>query len=333
MIIRDFAKKILRNPSSNRELGALANELTDSLYFTKDSKEFALGILYKALIDEVLKNAFEDDAITDTKAYKKAVTNLARSMLAKNPDKREEYLLDFGENFHRMLKSKKFCSIKSIEGVDVYSKSVSLKNVNKLSDYLPDLDYILSDPDQSREVKKRLDNELKTRLREHGIDRLCFIEKRKGPIGALLLFDYIVSTYGLPAFIYRTSYIDTLSRIKGQMPMPEENISIIYDLVDGGGGIKKPAEYLRENYLCKVPMALVLFDFGHGGKNKLAKEGINLYSLYDKSEFDKYLKEEKKSREHKVLSELAKIDFNINDEKEFEEQLKIFGEKLASLRT
>lgn len=99
-------------------------------------------------------------------------------------------------------------------------------------------------------------------IRSHvHIDRLCFIEKAVGPVGALGLLSSLVDQTCLPAFVYRQRYFTDRGRVSGSRPSQGDSVVLIYDLVVSGHGLKQAAENLERKFQVKVVGAVVLLNY------------------------------------------------------------------------
>lgn len=153
------------------------------------------------------------------------------------------------------------------------------------SNFYIDIDYILSDVLNV----KRIMNEFVLKIQElqnMGIhfDRLAFIEKDSGPVGALTLKDLLIVQTGIPALIVRVQRRIWSAAIKGYPPLQRgEKVLIISDIATSGAAIRKAAQIIW-NFQAKAPHALVFFDREQGAENNLRNFDINLHSILRRSD-------------------------------------------------
>lgn len=118
--------------------------------------------------------------------------------------------------------------------------------------------------------------------REPGIDRLAFIEKDFGTIGALLFMSSIVSRTGIDAIIIRLRKEISLGSVKGASITGQNRVIIVSDVLTSGEGIEKAAKIIKK-YGAEVPYALVLFDREQGGGERLERLDIKVETILTRS--------------------------------------------------
>jgi len=111
--------------------------------------------------------------------------------------------------------------------------------------------------------------------RDPKIDRLAFIEKEFGTVGALPLMSFIVSQTGIEATIIRLRKELSLVSQKGAKITSENNVVIINDVLTSGESIEKAAKIIMSTG-AKVRYAVVLYDREQGGKKRLERLGIQV---------------------------------------------------------
>lgn len=115
--------------------------------------------------------------------------------------------------------------------------------------------------------------ELKTK--EPKIDRLVFIEKAFGTVGAIPLLSSIVTQTGIDATIIRLRKEISLVSQKGASLTNQNCAVILSDVLTSGESIEKAAQIIRRHG-AEVPYAVVLYDREQGGRKRLEQSGIKV---------------------------------------------------------
>ena len=178
----------------------------------------------------------------------------------------------------------------SVERVGLhFSQYAPVHGGSLLHDYF-DADLFLCEPqniDRSLQwLKEELDNQ-----REAGssIDRLVFIEKREGPVGALTLKDLVSRETRIPTALLRPRRRGPAPRVKGLVDGKEpltrfdqtgkpERVAIISDVGTTGTTILEAVEMVQSAG-GSAEIAFVLYDRGEGATQALKQRGVQLYSM------------------------------------------------------
>lgn len=154
-----------------------------------------------------------------------------------------------------------------------------------------DLDYYLENPKSRRFAVNIYTKLINKAIDEIGnIDRLAFIEREVGPLGAIQLKEDLVSKTGLPAVIVRPKKRLTRASIKGSNLVLNEKILIVNDVVTTGRGILKAKNKL-EQFGLKVPGAVVFLSRESKENQQTELRGIKLKYFADLSEFKTLMNE------------------------------------------
>jgi orotate phosphoribosyltransferase len=147
------------------------------------------------------------------------------------------------------------------------------------SKYFFDIDKGAYSSESLRVISNRYARKIKKiREREPGIDRLAFVEKDFGTIGALLFTSSIISRTGIDAIIVRLRKEISLGSVKGASITSQNAVIIVSDVLTSGEGIEKASQTIKE-YGAKVPYAVVLFDREQGGRERLQRLGIKAETI------------------------------------------------------
>lgn len=158
--------------------------------------------------------------------------------------------------------------------------------------YFFDADRFLSEPENLLYMTSWMNKTLRAINVENGpISKLAFIEKSAGPIGMISSKDLITNKTKIPSISVRIRRRLISGSIKGQKSKNStliksgEIIVIISDVATTGRTIKEARAKLVE-YGAEVIAAIVLFDREEGAKEDLRDQGIELYSMQQRSNTD-----------------------------------------------
>ena len=124
------------------------------------------------------------------------------------------------------------------------------------------LEESLGSPKECQSVHQAFSDKLVALKASHGVNRLCFIEKEMGPVGAISMLSSLVISTGLPACIFRETHWTRDMSIAADRPVPGDRIAIVYDLVVTGAGIKCVADAIAEQCGAHTVGAVVLCGYG-----------------------------------------------------------------------
>jgi orotate phosphoribosyltransferase len=179
--------------------------------------------------------------------------------------------------------------LKAVREVALKSSEYEAVHAGRIPDYF-DADLFLCDPKQIEGVVRWFKEELE-RQRELGvtIDRLAFIEKREGPVGALTLKDLLSLETRVPTAILRPRRKGPAPRIKGlswnRQPLirfdrdgRSERVAIVSDVGTTGTTILEAVDMV-EAAGGRVEVALVLYDRTEGAAKALEGRGMSLIAM------------------------------------------------------
>lgn len=166
--------------------------------------------------------------------------------------------------------------------------------------YYIDIDLLLTDPSQVRAVGRRYVAEIRTIQRAVGrIDRLVFIERDAGPVGAIGLLGYLSAESGIPSVIVRprrlliSGEIKPLKRIGRGM-----TVVIVTDVVTRGGHIRAVVQTLQRHIGPGPYHAVALVCREDQAAKDLRQDGVQVHPLYDQATLRRVLDEHKASAVH-----------------------------------
>jgi orotate phosphoribosyltransferase len=233
--------------------------------------------------------------VVNEKLMQKTVKKFGLFLMASNNGTAQEKLDDYFQSYYKLISSKKTYKTAYVDSFikfyieDKQNRMIFGDMKEKPEEIFPDLDSILTQPKSASIIAKKYKNKLEKARDEYGINTLCFIEKRKGPLGALLLQTYLTTELKISSFIYRAGYLDVNARVKGIKPKCNDKIAFVYDLASSGSGIQEPLDFIWKTYSSVGKYALVFLDYGREAKKRLAKHGLRLDSIYNKTEVIKKL--------------------------------------------
>ena len=159
----------------------------------------------------------------------------------------------------------------------------SLTSGGKSSFYI-DLDAILTTPDAIKKVSDLYLDEIAKAQKEKGrIDRLAFIEKDSGPVGAITLKDLLVVKTGIPGIVIRPQRRVLAAAVKGSESLrPGDKMLLISDVATSGSSILKAAQ-IAWAFRARVILVIVFFDREQGAVNNLSRYDIEMRSIARRS--------------------------------------------------
>jgi hypothetical protein len=314
----------------------LHSALTDYLRKSETEEEFAIAFIYKNLIEDLLKNIFEDDYVNNPKAKK--IINSLRSSIgyfsAHEEDKKGwlEQIFKFAKEYRELpyfMYPGNEIFVKGPNGEEAKlfvadSEEHQIFAGDDFENTFPILDRNLTDPYFSKPICDWYLNTI-SELKEKGeINSLCFIEKEYSTVGGLAMLSQLVYKLELPGFIFRTSYWNKRAKIDGVIPTQEFKICIVFDVVYSGRMLSNVAQFLRENFGAETKAAVVFFDF-EKRKEYLEEEDIDLSSYLSYSDVNEQIKDElfiaKKSRE--IKNNITSVHDYEKSEKEIQKFLEM----------
>jgi len=291
MDIQKELNGIMGNPGDLSLIGEIAHRLSYEVVTSETGFEFSHGLIVKVLLENLMQNVLEDDSfpVHLLNDIENCIHNLASSLISLgNGNGFKDKAGAFGALYKKILVNKKRPEISNGGLLSCYMGTKdSLLIVKSLDDkdvMFCDIDLIFEKVTSSRAFMSDFIEMIGNSITNHNVNRLCFVEKRKGPLGTILMLSQIVNEVETPAFIYRTSYLENIGRIKGAQPGVMDNIGIIYDAAISGGGIEEVALHLQEGFGCKVSFAAVVIDYDDGAYDRLSKIGVELMSFSKKHE-------------------------------------------------
>ena len=179
--------------------------------------------------------------------------------------------------------------LKAVQNIGLHFSRYESVYAGPLQDFF-DADLFLGDPKHLDRVVRWFKEELETQ-RELGItiDRLAFIEKREGPVGALTLKDLLSHETGVPVAILRPRRRGPAPRIKGlsrdSQPLSrfdeggvQEHVAILSDTGTTGTTILEAVDMV-EKAGGKVDVAFVLYDRAEGASEALKAHSVRLLAM------------------------------------------------------
>jgi len=124
---------------------------------------------------------------------------------------------------------------------------------------------------------------LEIRAKDPRVDRLIFIEKDYGTIGALPFMSSIILKTRIETTVVRFRREISIGEIKGASLSSKNHAIIVSDVLTSSEGIGK-AKRLSSKYGVTVRYAVVLYDRTQGGKQILKDTGIEICSILTKDD-------------------------------------------------
>jgi orotate phosphoribosyltransferase len=293
--IQDDFQKIVDNPSKLDGIGEvitrISHEITDETDYN-----FFVALVGMLIGENILQNVVEDDSIPSRSIdqLNQSISQYAQCITSLTSDNGfKQHATEFGRAYRNVLLAKKRPEIKEgnffryYEGTE--DRPVFIKTTGDKDARFLDVDLIFSGTEASRKFMAAFVQLIAKAITKHKVTKLCFVEKRKGPLGTLLMLSEVVNRTGVPAFIYRADYMEKIGRIKGSPPLKGENIGIIYDAAFSGAGLEEVIEYIHQSFESKVCFAAVAIEYDAGANSRLLNNtGVELISLVEMNNIDNF---------------------------------------------
>lgn len=296
-ILADIVEGASQQVKDPRNLEPFYNNIKDSksLFLKTDDESLStISFVYNAVLEKMLYNVVEEDYVEGKclgklsedigKALEEVEEEAEESSLEKYFDKHFDKLRDVvlsykealekkGETKTILLDTEKYGELK----IDVATGHGDIQVSSVSFPYLVNLDSNLCNPEGESVVLDGFKDEIESV--KDDVDAFCFIEKIKGPVGALSLLSMTKAETNHPILIYRPRHDDEESKYQGAETelKKNDNVCIIYDLAVTGGGLLEAKESI-ENYFSesdvKVTDAIVLCDYDlKNSENRVRKDG------------------------------------------------------------
>lgn len=217
--------------------------------------------------------------------YQKSLSEIRKK---EDTIEREETTIGKIANWNKVpIELNAFCHVSEESGA--VTQSVYTLAGGSPSDYFFDVDKIMSKPEYVGVISDYFAKEIGNVMSHSKIDKLAFIEKDVGTVGALPLMSLIISKTKVNACIVRLRKQIPIGKIKCSQEVelkPGEVVAIVSDVATAGEGIIEVANAIREKGAI-TPFAFVLYDREQGAKETLAQNGILLKAVTTHAELAK----------------------------------------------
>jgi orotate phosphoribosyltransferase len=143
-----------------------------------------------------------------------------------------------------------------------------------------DLDKALADPTTAAKIVNFYEEMISDLVNECGpVQRMAFIEKRRGPVGAICLKDLLVQRTGLPAVIVRPRRRIRCATVKGITNFGETAI-VVSDVATSGGTVLEAVDKLEARGVRAVGVVVFLVR-DRATEQALGSRGIRLKYVAD----------------------------------------------------
>ena len=149
-----------------------------------------------------------------------------------------------------------------------------------------DLDKALANPTTAARVVNLYEEMINDLVNESGpVQRMAFIEKRRGPVGAITLKDLLVQRTGLPAVIVRPRRRINCATVKGVANSGEKAI-VVSDVATSGGTVLEAVDKLESHGIRTVGVAVFLVR-DRATEQAFGDRGIRLKYIADQELLEK----------------------------------------------
>ena len=292
--VQQTITKIKNNPHDTSRLISFVGKLEDTIKSYDMPERYTKWFFASLLIDNFLYNTIEEDKLKYQSRIKLTLS-LAESLEKLLNNKNAEFsifqpfLIEYQKYIvrgngisltnHKINDSIDEANNHELDLVSICDFDGPWNVAGLKCPYFINIDENLCDPNRNRKLVQAFDKRIKMYSKE--IDWLCFIEKRKGPTGAILLMAQLVYSTGIPALIFRGRHLYTPSKLQGGKPKKGDRVCLLYDLSVTGGVLREVANTLKQKpFQLNVHRAMVLCDYGYLAKENLLRENIILDYLY-----------------------------------------------------
>jgi len=152
-----------------------------------------------------------------------------------------------------------------------------------MGSYYIDIDSVQTDPKDLAIIGQLYVARIRDLQQQLGkIDRLAFIERDAGPIGAVGLLGFITAQTGIPSLIIRPRRLLRAGEVKPRGALqPHSRVVLVTDVATGGGTIRRAVEVLRRYTHQEQFHVVLLACRDEATRRNLESEGIRLQTLYD----------------------------------------------------
>lgn len=292
---KNTSEHLRTNPGDFSKIRELCDELGLGIPNITDARDRGLAYLvYLGLVD-LLYNTIEEDSIQRSSRVELSevirdkfakISNLGES---KRYDEIFSHLLDMVERFGSVLRQGNY--VTKVRGKLPYKKkyipyklSSGKENFCVAGHDYPiffNIDELFLLPRTVEMVGNAFAKRVKHAKEMQHINKICFIEKTYGPVGAVALLPYLVEKTGTEAVIYRPRHWNPSARLVGKLAKTDR-ICMVYDLALTGGALAQAAEFLEKSFEgVRVTYAIVLYDYNVGARETLAERGVKLSAIVD----------------------------------------------------
>lgn len=117
-----------------------------------------------------------------------------------------------------------------------------------ITDLFFDLDISSNNPNSLKHIIDWYTTAINNLIIKYGqINRVAFIEKDSGPVGAITLISAVIQKINIPAIIVRVRRRLPQNLIKGDLENNVKNVILVTDVFTSGGGIRIAIKKLRKH--------------------------------------------------------------------------------------
>ena len=291
--LKSYSQTMAKKLEDFRKFRDLSDSLGKEILKLKDPYDFGIAyFLYLSSVN-ILYNVIEEDSLKGTNFLQ--LINVVKEKLIQIHDlkikgkKTDAFIpiVDIINEFWKIITQDNFIDQKEVEfkykGEHIPLRmSIRGDKYCVATHFFPfffNLDELLLTPKRVKVIGPAFLKEVKEAMESEHVNKLCFIEKLYGPVGAVSLLPYLVEKTGLPSIIYRPAHWNPKSKITGKVTKADR-ICVVYDLAVTGGALLDCMYFLERSYpKVEVVSAVVLYDYNVGAKEKLLKQDVKLRSI------------------------------------------------------
>lgn len=284
-----------------------------------DPEEYGKDLLISFLMEGFLKNADEYNYVPKEK-FEECLENIGRLVKERDETELPGSYKQFFESFKETISGpSKYFMTARVDEYDGLPMGLSdcrgdIVTPGSTSKYMVDIDSFLLDSETLSSVKEKLFDEIDKI--EDETEKFCFIEKRRGHVGAIQLSSMVTDEYDdKESIIYRSGHLGTHAKIDGQIDIGEE-ICLVDDLSFTGKELKRTARRIKDIYGGTPRNAVVIVDMDEGAEEELKEfggdnwDGVKLRPLY---QIDEDVVEEAIEEQYEKLTETTEELYELGD--------------------
>jgi len=154
----------------------------------------------------------------------------------------------------------------------------------RVRSFFPNINQALGEARARNVIVEGYVRDIQQVVKNSRVNKLCFIDKAFGPLGAVELRPLLMEKMGLPGVVYRAySWKQHLQPFSAGSLNRFDRLCVVYDVGISGGMIDEFATYVEKELEADVLGAVVFFDYEEGARKLLESKDIEYRPILTKS--------------------------------------------------